>query len=333
MALAVALRARGSTMRYLQALLENARHPLGATYRARPVSWRSAELARLWQRAGSYLAAEAERARGDAETVARWCRALRSGDWRGMAGASQLALAEEVGRRARASGRTRVLLPLTTAALGAGISLSTARRCLRRLVAKGWLALAQAPGPTCASVYALSIPTAHRATTSEVDGAHGALSAEAPPIWELRGGDLGADMARWRALGKSAVRVLRELSDGPLGPEELAARLTVTPATVRAHLRRLAELGLVRADGGRWQAGSFDADEVAERFGARGRRSRDEAVYAAARQARKEARQARARWQRTAPRSRLDPLPIRERAHRDTRQSHKSGPQSVRLVT
>ena len=306
MGLAVALRAGGGTVRYLQALLEDARHELGASYRARPASWQGAELSRLWQRAGSYLAAEAERAGGDAAEVAGWCRALRSGVWRGMSGASDLALAEELGRRALASGRTRVLLPLATAALGAGVSLSTARRGLRRLVAKGWLVLVQAPGPTCASVYALKVP-AHRAGASEIIADRGTLEEDLRPVWEVRGGDLGADMARWRALGKTAVRVLRELSEGPLGLHELAARFRVTAGTVRAHLRRLGAAGLVREEGGRWLANSYDADEIAERFGTRGRRKRDEATYAEARQARNEARR---RW--SEARARLDPSSIRK---------------------
>lgn len=313
MALAVALRAGGSSMRYLEILLEDERHALGATYRARTTSWRSTELDRLWQRAGSYLATEAERARGDAETVARWYRALRSGEWQGMAGASELAIAEDIGRRALASGRTHVLLPLTTAALGGGVSLSTARRRLRCLVAKGWIVLAQAPTPTCASVYRLAIPPALTADASEAVGEHGALDGESRPVWELQGGDLGADMARWPALGKSAVRVLRELSKGPLGLHEIAARLSVTAATARAHLRRLAEHGLVREEGGKWLASAHDADEVAERFGTRGRRCRDEVTYAEARQARKEALRARAQWRRTQAQSRLNSPALRER--------------------
>ncbi len=333
MALAVALRAGKSSMRYLQALLEDERHALGETYRARSVSWRSAELSRLWQRAGSYLTANAERARGDAETVARWCQALRSEEWRGMGGATDLAIAEEVGRRALASGRTRVLLPLTTAALGAGVSVSTARRGLRRLVAKGWLVLAQAPSPTCASVYALVIPGAHETSETGDAGVHRTLARTLRPVWEARGGDLGADMARWRALGKSAVRVLRELSGGPLGLAELAVLLSVTTSTVRAHLRRLAAVGLVTECEGRWQASPFDGDEVAERFGTRGCRSRDAATYAAARQARIEARRARAQWRRASARDHLDAPSNRGHEREAARQANNPHPLSVRLIT
>ena len=319
-------------MRYLQALLEDERHQLGATYRARPASWQGAELSRLWQRAGSYLAANTERARGDAEAAARWCRALQAAAWRGMGGASELALAEEVGRRALASGRTRVLLPLTTAALGAGVSESTARRGLRRLVAKGWLVLAQAPGPTCASVYALTIP-AHEPPETGDAGVQRRLDGAQRPVWEARGGDLGADMARWRALGKSAVRVLRELSGGPRGLDELAVLLSVTTTTVRAHLRRLAELGLVTECEGRWQANPFDGDEVAERFGTRGCRSRDEAAYAEARQARNEARRAHVRWRRASARDHLDAPSNRGHEREAARQPNNPHPLSVRLIT
>jgi len=283
-------------------------------------------LEQAWARPGAYAVDSGpERARDEAAAVARWCRALRSGDWRGMAGASELALAEELARRALSLGRTRVLLPMATAALGAGVSLSTARRGLRRLMAKGWIALIQAPGPTWASVYALAIPAAHA----------GSETGEGPlrPVWELEGGDLGADVARWRALGKSRVRVLRELRAGPRRLEDLAAVLKVTTSTVRAHLRRLDAFGLVSASGGWWEVRLFNSDEVAGRFGTRGHRARDEIMYAVARQARKEARRARAHWRRTSPRAHHDAASLREAAGSWPRAVRRAEPPSVRLVT
>ncbi len=121
----------------------------------------------------------------------------------------------------------------------------------------------------------------------------------APLAFEVAGGDLGADMARWGALGKSAVRVLREAGRGPKSAAAIAGALGVSVTTVRAHLRKLEAHGLVRAVDGIWHVVSFVAAQVAERCGTAGKREQERARYAEIRRRRKEAwwawRQVRAR--------------------------------------
>lgn len=279
MALALALRAADGSPGLLRALLGDAGNALGATFRARSARWQDQEVQRLWARAGDYLVARADAGSVELARVRGWCRALESGRWVGMGGASELALAEALGRRALEAGRCRVLCPLATAALGAGVSLATARRGLRRLVDKGWVVLAEAPGPTTASVWELRVPDG----LEQLDVSTG----DGPLAWEAKGGDLGADMARWRALGKSAVRVLRAMAAGGCDPVSLAARLGVGVSTIRSHLRRLVDAGLVRQLGASWEVRAYDAGAVARRFGTAGRRALDRVRYAEARLARR----------------------------------------------
>ncbi len=282
MALALALRGSGGSPSLLRTLLGDEGNRLGATFRRRSSQWQAQEVSRLWARAGDYLAREDDRAASARRGARAWCRALAQVPWVGMGGASELALAEAIGRRALEGGRRRILFPLATSALGAGVSISTARRGLRRLVAKGWLALVEAPGPRSASVWELRVPGG-----LDVGSDKGTEKRALP--WEAASGDLGADMARWGGLGKSTVRVLRAVASGTGDPAVLAERLGVGLSTVRAHLRKLKDAGLVACEKSSWRALDHDPDAVARRFGTAGRRSADEGRYAEARLVRREA--------------------------------------------
>lgn len=256
MGLTVAARARGLSPAYIGRLLTNPANAIGSTFRERPASWQQHELSRMWEKAGVYLSVGRNTATPEGNlplTGEMYLLALRSVTWRGMAGSTDLALAEGIGRRSSGSCAQRVLLPLTEAAVLAGVSLATARRSLRRLCAGGWLRLVEAPSPTHASVFALSLPPGvSRPEATTTDDKHADVNSEAVPTDDSIQ-DLGSDVARWGALGKSATRVLRELLPGPATAPDLARQLGVSVSTIMSHLRRLAACGAVVRAGRMWR--------------------------------------------------------------------------------
>lgn len=239
MALAVAIRASNGPRALLASLLADRSSPLGRTFRARPASWQAVELRRLWDKAGDWIATRPEHnpSRGQ---VHAWSAAVAAAQWKGMAGATDLAVAEAFAALAVKAATTRVAFALADLAVAAGISKDTARASVRRLCAAGWLAVYAEASARTARVYQLKVPAGAEVDPSQVppDSSPGETGA-----------DLGSDLARWSALGKASMRVARALPTGTVVVADLAARLRMSPAAVRYHLRKLAAHGLVCSDG------------------------------------------------------------------------------------
>lgn len=282
--MALALFAQGAGFRpeWLAAVLDDQANALGATWRRRSARWRRRELERLWHKATAYRASHPGtlpvRSREEAlEALGAWRTALGSVPWKGMSGATDLAVAEGLYAIAWARGGPVVAAALTELALAGGVSLCTARRSLRRLVAAGWAKVHEAPTPTRATTYRLMVPFGNAGCEEGPTGQ--------PELC------LGDDIARWGGIGKSAARALRELGDEARTTAELARVLHASVGSVGVLLRRLASLGLARrCRPGGWATGTATTAEIAARLGVAGRRARDAATYAAERARRAEVR-------------------------------------------
>jgi hypothetical protein len=273
MALAVAIRSRQGPKSLLELLLGDPTSPLGATYRARPGRWQHQELGRLWDKAGTWLVDRPAHNRAAAE-VDRWAAAVAGHRWSGMAGGTDLAIAEALTAIGRRAGTTAVGAALNDLAVAAGVSLDTARTSVRRLIRDRWLAVVAEATPRTSRVYRMQIPADAEAAEPEPAGS--------PSRAELAGhGDLGADLARWRALGKVSMRVARTLlGGGPLTVPELAQTLRMRPAALRYHLRKLFGHNLVaHLAGGRWSAifTAAEASNLETNLGVAGQREQQRA--------------------------------------------------------
>lgn len=276
MALAVAAGAAGYGPEWLASVLADEANALGETWRARGASWQARELARLWTKAAAWREAHPRpapfRTRADAlAALEDWRAALADAPWPGMGGATDLAVAEALGLLARRGGGVVFVAPLTEIALGAGVSRCTARRSLRRLCTAGWLRQERRPSPTTATLWRLLVPPGRTPTPTRATD----------PGEEDDISDLGADLARWQGIGKSAARVLRELSGEPLHPVALASRLSSSVNAVSLLCRRLARLGLAERHRGGWVRGRSSPAAIAHLLGVAGRRAADAACYAA----------------------------------------------------
>ena len=90
-----------------------------------------------------------------------------------------------------------------------------------------------------------------RAYALKVPGAQ--VAPNRPVPIRMSFGDLGADLARWSGLGKVTMRVARALHDSPPRTvPDLGAELSMPPATVRYHLRKLRSLRLANRIGAGW---------------------------------------------------------------------------------
>jgi hypothetical protein len=267
MALAVAIRARSGPRSLLEILLADRTSPLGQTYRARPARWQQQELGRLWDKAGRWLADRPASSRGSAETH-RWAAAVASSRWAGMAGGTDLAVAEALLAIAQRVGTTAVGVALADLAISAGISVDTARASVRRLMAAQWLTVVAEATPRTSRVYRLVVPAGAQADLEDP----GPRFSDVPQV-----GDLGSDLARWSALGKVTMRVARTLAGaGDLDVPALAERLRMRPAALRHHLRKLARFDLVRRCGALWSASVTPQATAAleQDLGVAGRRER-----------------------------------------------------------
>ncbi|SDO34874.1 hypothetical protein SAMN05660199_01770 [Klenkia soli] len=281
MAVAVQCAARGLGADALARLLGDPRSPLGATFRARPARWRAQELGRLWTKAQRWVLAHPQTPVGDRWPAQRVAAAARSSAWPGMAGASNLAVLEVVLDVATRLGRDVVAVSLPDLAVEAGVSTDTARVAVRRLVTAGWLTVAAEATATAARVYRVGIPAGHELEPeAELELPRGGAGGQ----WE----DLGLDAGRWGALGKTAVRVARELSTGPLPAVQLAAALRCSVNSVRIQLRKLAAAGVASNAGALWQLTGLAPEVVAQRLGVAGRQAAARAAVAAVRAARRE---------------------------------------------
>lgn len=293
MALAIAAGAAGHSPEWLGTALNDPRNALGTTWRRRGALWQARELSRLWSKAVAWRAThprpEPFPGRPEAlEALEHWRSALAAEEWRGMAGATDLAVAEGLGRLAAGAGGPVTTASLPQIALAGGVSLCTARRSLRRLIGRGWLRQVEAPTPTKASVWRLLVPE-HLERRPGLTDTMPCVEPRAPDDEAIA--DLGADLARWRGIGKSAARVLRELGPEPVATATLAKRLGASTNAVALQLRRLARLGLAMRGAGGWARGRADPRRVARDLGVAGRRAADAAHYAEQRRARAGARE------------------------------------------
>lgn len=268
MALAVQCAARGLTADDLARLLEDPRHPLGASFRDRPARWRRRELDRLWTKAAGWVATHPVPPRPAPDRPEEVAAASARAAWPGMAGASDLAVLETLLALAGRLGRVTVAASLPELAVGAGVSTDTARAASRRLVAAGWLTVAAEATATTSRTYRLQVPP------DLPDAAPSAISPASGSVWA----DLGADVGRWGALGKSTLRVARLLTGAPAATADLAARLRLSPNAVRIHLRRLCAHGVAVRAGAGWALTGADPEHLAAVLGVAGRgaRQRDE---------------------------------------------------------
>lgn len=278
MALAVGVRARGGSAALLGAILRDEQVVLGETFRMRDERWQAVEIRRLWDKAGVYLAQET--GEGGFEAVRRVWAGVECGDWGGVAGGSDLAVLEEFFRVGFRVGSVRVGVSLLDVAVGAGVSLDTARVAVRRLVSAGWLQVVVEETARTSRVYELCLPAG-------VEVGDGVVGEVLP-----RGvfGDLGADEARWGALGKATVRVGRVVAAGVgLSVGAIGKKLRMRRASVRYHLRKLVSLGLVseRAVGWVGHVSRETVQWVCGVLGVDGVRQRQEIWVAQLRQARK----------------------------------------------
>lgn len=279
MALAVAVRARGGTAGLVDTILRDPASPLGVSFRAKPASWQRVEVARVWAKACAWVDAGGRPAPelllGDVAAAAQ------SWPWKGASGGSDLAVLEELVRTGAAVPTTVVGASLGAIAMGAGVSVDTARAALLRLGGAGWLRVVSQETAVTTRTYALRVPA----------GADLSGDRHVPARDEF--GDLGADLARWRGLGKVSVRVARLIDRSPhLTAGELGERLSMSAPAMRYHLRKLSHAGLVSLVGAGWvvhRTAELVAG-VAARLGVAGARVRQRAVWEAQRAVRAAAR-------------------------------------------
>ncbi|SDF96075.1 hypothetical protein SAMN04487781_3092 [Cellulosimicrobium cellulans] len=270
MALAVGVRAHGGTPALVTAILRDATSPLGATFRAKPTDWQHVEIARVWAKAGAWI--EAGGRPDPRDHLVQVAAAAAGWAWKGTAGGSDLAVLEELLRCATAVPTTTVGASLGKIAVGAGVSLDTARTALRRLGTAGWVRVVTQETPRTTRTYALLIPP----------GADTSGTGHVPDRDAL--GDLGADIARWRGLGKVSMRVARTIGRTPgASTAALAQALHMATATVRYHLRKLTRARLLRGDPTGWAlTGTVRValDALSRHLGVDGTRNRQSAAMA-----------------------------------------------------
>lgn len=272
MALAVAVRSRSGPRSLMEMLLGDRSSPLGQTYRTRPTRWQHQEVRRLWDKAGEWIAQRPSVGPLVLE-VDRFADALAGHRWAGMAGGTDLAVAEAFLALARRVGTTSVGFALADLGVAAGVSYDTARASVRRLLAAGWLSVVAEATPRTSRVYRLRVPA---------EAARRAASAAALPGRTGVGpwSDLGGDLARWRGLGKVTMRLARLLSLGDvLTVEEIASHLRMRAAAVRYHLRKLARYDGAAKVGRAWMLTltADDASALEVGLGVSGRRDRQRA--------------------------------------------------------
>ena len=99
--------------------------------------------------------------------------------WSGMAGGTDLAIAEVITAIGHRAGTTAIGAALNDLAVAAGVSLDTARDSMRRLIRSGWLAVLAEATPRTSRVYRMLIPAGAEAAEPE------------PPAGRPRGAEAG----------------------------------------------------------------------------------------------------------------------------------------------
>jgi DNA-binding MarR family transcriptional regulator len=217
-------------------------------------------------------------------------------------------------------GEGRFSASVRDVAISAAVSVSTAHKSIKRLVASGWIANRSKPtrGRALAAVYSLCLPAHVRGLASEEEGGHepntthhivvgvgGGVSPLTPPPTDVVVDD---DAFRWgKVLLGSSVTTLQVLSTtSAQSGKALARRLGVKPSTVRYHLKKLRCLGLlVENDQGVLLSPSWREalGGIAESAGVKGRQDRERVALVELRRARWEQRR---RW------ARQHSLPLRK---------------------
>lgn len=305
MALAVAVRARGGGPGLVEAILRDAGSPLGFTFRCKGVGWQRAEIVRIWDKAGAWIAAGG---RPDPrEHLRRVYATAAQSAWFGAAGGSDLAVLEELVRAAAAVPTTVVGVGLDALAVGAGVGVDTVRAALRRLIGAGWVRVQAQETARTTRTYALLVPA------GSVTPNAGGEAAELPLREEF--GDLGSDIARRGGLGKASVRVGRWVARRPASSvADIGGALSMTARTVRYHLRKLSAAGLAAYTSSGWvlTALRVHVEDLAAAWGVCGSRERQQAAIVVRRSARERGRATFARW-RTGASDPREPLPVPER--------------------
>jgi DNA-binding MarR family transcriptional regulator len=221
-------------------------------------------------------------------------------------------------------GEGRFSVSVRDVAISAAVSVSTAHKSIKRLVASGWVASRSKPtrGRALAAVYSLCLPAHVRTMVPEEEGGQepnttrhivcgvvGGVSPLTPPPTDVLVDD---DAFRWgKAVLGSSVTTLQVLSTtSPQSGKALARRLGVQPSTVRYRLKKLRCLGLlVENDQGVLLSTSWREalGEIAESAGVKGRQDRERVALVELRRARWEQRR---RW------ARQHSLPLRKETGR-----------------
>lgn len=196
-----------------------------------------------------------------------WLSLLDLAPWRGQSGSTDRAVAEAVGRWAKRRGGVRFAAGIDEVAIEAGVHYATAARSLKRLAAARWVRVATPPTATRATVWLLTLPDEH--VDAYLNGTYMRTARDACD-------DLGADWARWDAIGKTGVRIWRACRSGA-STAQLAAQFGLSERTIRYHLRRLKAFGAVHSNRRVWYADDV-RDVVAEWFRTDGARQRQQAA-------------------------------------------------------
>ncbi|MCX4682140.1 hypothetical protein OG413_43955 [Streptomyces sp. NBC_01433] len=281
MAFALAAVGAGYGREYLKTALQDPTNALGETFRARMPRWQDAEVERLWSLALSRSDTwGAPRIRTRKEALARvsqWIASLDSEAWRGVAGGTDKAVCEALGRIAYSQGGVDFAAGLSVIAIAAGVCEATARASLKRIKSRGFLRLIETHTATTAARYRLEMPTFFSGTSDaqSLEPPCGIDTSTGVPTGLSDHVDLGSDAARWRAIGKPAMLAWRVLDGVHAAPvASIAAALQVSQTAARLRLRKLQQHGLAEVVNGLWIRAFGDLDVLAAKFGTKGDRAR-----------------------------------------------------------
>jgi hypothetical protein len=208
---------------------------------------------------------------------------LRPWMWGGQAGAGNRAVMEALLGIAQRAGRIDPTASIRQIAEHTTVTDSTVDRAIGRLVELGWLRVDAAAGFVLAGDEQADGGRAGHALARQLhlripprlpegidpdalaDPATGELPALRPTDVHVH------DAFTWRGLGAVAGVVYARLDPAqPVSARLLSTRSGFAVATVRGHLRRLADAGLAVAGPGGWRRGAADLDQVAAELGVAG---------------------------------------------------------------
>lgn len=237
MALATGLFSMGSTRDVLDRLLNNHGLPCARTLNRLSADGRQREIDRMWGKATVWVGQRDARTREP--QVEQWANAINRHPWKGQAGGTDHAMAQALADVAQRTKKVEIGLSKRAAALKIGVTPVTAAISLSRLVTAGWLKVIRQHTATTARVFRLCIP----ADAQPAEALNEAAPA-AGPEWNP-----AHDAGRWRALGKSTLRVgALVAASRRLGVATLAEWLSTSRRSALHHLGKLVRAGLVRRD-------------------------------------------------------------------------------------